>query len=75
VTTIITVTWKESVDVGYGDYAYPERDIEIEWDGPIDPIDADAVSNVVENRVEDRWTDFHRITEIKVGEETIWYCY
>lgn len=66
----ITVTWIERIDIGYGDYAQPERTIEIEWDGPINP---EAISREVERRVYDRWTNFDRIVEIFQNGENIWF--
>ena len=66
----ITVTWIECIDIGYGDYAQPERDIEIEWEGPIDP---EAISREVDSRVNDRWTNFDRIIEIYQNGESVWY--
>lgn len=66
----ITVTWVECIDIGYGDYAQPERDIEIEWEGPIDP---EAISREVDSRVYDRSTNFDRIIEIYQNGESVWF--
>jgi len=68
--SIITVVWIECIDIGWGDYAQPERTIEIEWDGPIDP---EAVSREVDRRVYDRWTNFDRIVEISQNGESVWF--
>ncbi len=66
----ITVTWVERVDIGYGDFNSVERPIEIDWSGPIVP---EAISQEVERRVDDRWTDFQVIREIFQDGESVWY--